>query len=392
MPVTCCCCRSRVTSLCAGPEHGAVIGGEGDVLLWGSNEFSQAGAPGMSTAFTPVPLASLGTRKVLSVACGGSHTLAIVADSFASTGGALVGWGTGTVGQLGLGKSSLLCDSPNVIALPELHGRALPVTRVYAGLVSSAAVSIAGDCFVWGDGSLGRLGLPGLPNTLNPATGLPEMVNAPDAVVWTPTHIPFTAKDVGSSGGERPTVASVGLGGSFTIYLLYPGTGPGCVMLVSGALGIDITRDKYGYPEDHAIPEALAAIEKAVDAEIKSVPRKSAPTPVSPFEMRPVILAACAGARHAGVIVSDPPGSAPRLFTAGKGWLGHSGAPATMLLPQPTMTTTFSPVSYALSSADGTYHRCTSTWPAHLHDSTTVCFHTSTWMSASARPPASAEY
>lgn len=122
---------------------------------------------------------------MLSVACGGSHTLAIVAESVTATAGALVGWGTGTVGQLGLGQSALLCDSPSVVALPDTRGKTLPVTRVYAGIVTSAAINAAGDCFVWGDASLGRLGLPDIPDQSH-ASGVPIMVNS--KIVWSPSE------------------------------------------------------------------------------------------------------------------------------------------------------------------------------------------------------------
>lgn len=94
--------------LCAGPEHAACLSSEGGAQLWGSNEFQQVGVAGPAAIFRPIPLESLGSRKVLSIACGGSHTLAVVADSLDADGGAVVGWGTGTVGQLGLGQTQLL--------------------------------------------------------------------------------------------------------------------------------------------------------------------------------------------------------------------------------------------------------------------------------------------
>lgn len=68
-------------------------------------------------------------------------------------------------------------------------------------------------------------------------------------------HLKFNAAELGAAGaslgGRPPTVAHVCLGGSFSLFMLYPGTGPGCVLLATGALGVDITRDRYGYPEDH---------------------------------------------------------------------------------------------------------------------------------------------
>lgn len=80
--------------------------------------------------------------------------------------------------------------------------------------------------------------------------------------------------------------------------------------------------------------------------EIKGVPRRLTPGHVTPFGSKPIVLAACAGARHAGVIVCDETkGNAPRLYTAGKNWLAHAGTADTLLLPRPTMTPFFAPVA-----------------------------------------------
>ena len=97
------------SAVAAGPEH-AVALVAGEARLWGSNEFSQLGqspdeleATTAKTAvlLTPGPAPKLGGRQPLAsvsvVACGGAHSLAVA-------GGKLYAWGTGTVGQLGLGR------------------------------------------------------------------------------------------------------------------------------------------------------------------------------------------------------------------------------------------------------------------------------------------------
>lgn len=347
--------------LCAGPEHAACLSSEGGAQLWGSNEFQQVGVAGPAAIFRPIPLESLGSRKVLSIACGGSHTLAVVADSLDADGGAVVGWGTGTVGQLGLGQTQLLSAEPLVIPLPELYGSPVPVRRVAAGLVTSAAVLVTGECFVWGDSSLGRLGLPDIPDTLTPA-GAPVLVNG--KVTWTPRQVDFAGMgcDLGELSGRKVSVAGLGMGGAFTLFLLTAGDGSGAgggggaggVLLVSGALGVDITKDRYGYPEDVLGP--ASALDALLESEVKGVARALTPRPVAPFGSKAVVLSVSAGARHAGAIALDASkGDAPRAYTAGKGWLGHGSDAPSLLLPRPTVCQTFAAVGGALAAEDGAF-------------------------------------
>lgn len=342
------------TILSGGPEHAAALAQDGSLYVWGSNEFRQVAAPpDMPVAFRPIQLSALASRKVLSIACGGSHTLAVVADGASSAGGVLVGWGTGTVGQLGLGESSQYADGPVVIPLPGTStskGKPVPVARAFAGLVSSAAINVLGECFLWGDASVGRLGLPNIPDTSTPGT-VPLLVNA--AKVWSPQQILFNPSDLGpdeAAKGTKPIVANVALGGSFTLFLLHGSSAVGGVLLVAGALGIDITRDTYG----HVVPPgSVGSVDAQIDEEIKQVPRRATPGPIAPFGTRPIVLAAYAGARHAVAIVSDDTrGGCPRLYTAGKGWLGHQGDTDSYLLKKPTVATFFGPVVGTLVEED----------------------------------------
>lgn len=346
--------------LCAGPEHAACVSAEGGAQLWGSNEFQQVGVAGPAAIFRPIPLESLGSRKVLSIACGGSHTLAVVADSLDADGGAVVGWGTGTVGQLGLGQTQLLSAEPLVIPLPEIYGNPVPVRKVAAGLVTSAAVLVTGECFVWGDSSLGRLGLPDVPDTLTPA-GAPVLVNG--KVTWTPRQVDFSACDLGELSGRKVSVAGLGMGGAFTLFLVAAGDGSavgggggaGGVLLVSGALGVDITKDRYGYPEDVLGP--ASALDALLESEVKGVARALTPRPVAPFGSKAVVLSVSAGARHAGAVALDTAkGDGPRAYSAGKGWLGHGSDAPSLLLPRPTVSQTFAAVGGALASEDGAFY------------------------------------
>jgi alpha-tubulin suppressor-like RCC1 family protein len=318
--------------------------------VWGSNEFYQLSQPqSVPNSPRPTGIGALAGLRVLQIACGGSHSLALVAQPGASA-GSVYTWGTGTVGQNGLGSGYQILNGPVALELPATPaGKPALATKIFAGLVSSACLTESGDCFVWGDASAGRLGLPNI--TDKPAadpSGPPHFVNG--SVVWTPQLLRFTAADVGnmSPGAAAPKVVSVALGGSFSLFLLQTGAATGGVLLASGCLGVDITRDVYGYPgRDERKSNA------DIDDEVRSVPRRPTPTPVAPFGTQPKILKIYAGARHAAVIVNDDTrGSVPRLYTAGKGWLGHPGTADSVLLEKPTVAPAFAPVSGALQDID----------------------------------------
>jgi alpha-tubulin suppressor-like RCC1 family protein len=339
----------------AGPEHAAALTSQSTAYLWGSNEFSQLAVPASSfiVAFRPVILQQLSTKHVIGLACGGSHTLAVVAEGSGNS-GTLFAWGTGSVGQLGLGGTVEITDTPSRVTLPSSPacGGKSPLQAVmpYAGIVSSAVVNTAGEVFVWGDASLGRLGLSTVYDSTPPG-GVPVLVDA--SKEWTPKHLPFSLADLGPDAPRNataPVVVSVAMGGSFSLFLLRPGNKaaniPGCTLLATGAIGIDITKDAYGTID-------AATIEADLDREISAIPRRTTPGPIAPFGTQPVILSACAGARHAALVVAEiSRGGVPRLYTAGKGWLGHSNDPISNLLPAPKTTTYFAPVSGVLAEED----------------------------------------
>lgn len=313
------------------------------ILLTLSFPCPQSQPQDCSASPVPVQIAPFLKRRVLSVACGGSHSLGVIAPEAGGTVGQLWAWGTGTVGQLGLGSSKQILDKPEMITLPNgPDGKPSMVSHVYAGLVSSACLSASGECYVWGDASAGRLGLPGITDVSMPGSDLPTFVNG--TLVWAPTQLKFDPSALGLPANSPCTPVHVSLGGSFSLFMLWTG-GPGCILLGSGALGVDITRDSYGYP-----PREDREIQQMIDDEIKGVRRNPVPMPFDAFGTRPVVLDAFAGARHAAVVVSDPSRNpAPRLYTAGKGWLGHRESPDTVLLTKPSVSSQFQAVGGALS-------------------------------------------
>ncbi|KAM6426224.1 RCC1 domain-containing protein 1 isoform 2-T2 [Liasis olivaceus] len=95
--------------------------------------------------FTPLP-AALPARRLL---LGLEHALLLAA------GGALFSWGGGRHGQLGHGDLESVREPRAVEAL-----QGLPLADAAAGGWHSAAVSEAGDLYLWGWNESGQLGLP----------------------------------------------------------------------------------------------------------------------------------------------------------------------------------------------------------------------------------------
>lgn len=86
-----------------------------------------------------------------SVACGGSHALAVTTD------GRLYGWGSNTAGQLGLGAAAKNAKLATAISLPSLAAGDA-VATVAAGYAHSIVVTKNGAVYGFGSNAEGALG------------------------------------------------------------------------------------------------------------------------------------------------------------------------------------------------------------------------------------------
>lgn len=101
---------------------------------------------------TKVPIPQTINNKsaflIKKIACGGTHTLAL------TNSGAVLSWGTGSYGQLGLSNQYLEVPTPTLINFPNKE----LITHIYAGLNHSMAITSEGKVYSWGDGTNGQLG------------------------------------------------------------------------------------------------------------------------------------------------------------------------------------------------------------------------------------------
>ena len=136
-------------AIAAGRRHSMALTSNGGIRAWGDNSNGQLGNG--STTDSPLPTTvdtdSL-NGPVIAVACGGLHSLALMA-----TGGRIKGWGENGEGQLGVGTTS----SPRVFPVPVTSG-AEGAIAIDAGFVHSLALLINGTVRAWGQNSDGQVG------------------------------------------------------------------------------------------------------------------------------------------------------------------------------------------------------------------------------------------
>lgn len=153
-----------ITAIRSGPGnfHTLALSETGQLFAWGDNRDGKLGN-GNATAVNTGAIAVAGAlagKKVTSIACGASHSL-VVAD------GKVYAWGSAAQGQLGLGGNweaswNGTPADPDVMT-PTLVGGALAtkaVTAVYAGGITSYAVTADNKLYSWGTNEVGELARP----------------------------------------------------------------------------------------------------------------------------------------------------------------------------------------------------------------------------------------
>lgn len=152
----------KCTQVACGRRHILLLMERNIVMSWGTGYFGQLGhgddsswdAPRMINALDPKRLGA----RVVSVACGGSHSGAVT-DS-----GRVFMWGLNRGGQCGQGlsakgKSDSILE-PRPVDFNHLSAQGIvTVKSITLGRNHSALLSTAGRVYVWGEAGYGRLGL-----------------------------------------------------------------------------------------------------------------------------------------------------------------------------------------------------------------------------------------
>ena len=138
----------RMQQIECGTHHTAAVTAGGQLYSWGSGGFGQLGHGTKQGESVPRAVAALRQLRVVRVACG-SHTLALTAQ------GELYSWGHGVQGQLGHGGTTSEAAPRRVEALR--HTR---VVGLAGGQFHSLALAEDDAVYTWGSASHGELGHP----------------------------------------------------------------------------------------------------------------------------------------------------------------------------------------------------------------------------------------
>lgn len=153
----------RVTAIATGQSHSLALCSDGTIASWGDNWRGELGNGGSLNRATPVTVSTTGVlsgKRVIAIAAGNDHSLALCDD------GTLAAWGDNSDGQLGNGKTlhsrvPVLVDQSGVLA-----GR--KAVAITAGLYHSLALCDDGTIVGWGSNSEYQLGLNGTADRLLP--------------------------------------------------------------------------------------------------------------------------------------------------------------------------------------------------------------------------------
>ncbi|XP_015266274.1 PREDICTED: probable E3 ubiquitin-protein ligase HERC6 [Gekko japonicus] len=138
-----------IVHVSCGKEHSLAVCSNGRVFSWGAGTFGQLGTGELKDRLIAKKIEGLSTCKIIQVACGHYHSVALTKD------GRVFSWGQNSYGQLGIGKEVSSQGRPQHI--PALDG--IPLAQVAAGGAHSFALSLSGVAYGWGRNHMHQLGL-----------------------------------------------------------------------------------------------------------------------------------------------------------------------------------------------------------------------------------------
>ncbi len=130
--------------------HACAILSGGVLKCWGRNFEGQLGIGSTDSVLTP-DVAAATPKGIISVTTGGTHTCALQSDY------SVVCFGQNSDGQLGNGTGEKIGDDETLENAP-IVDLGFEAAYVYAGHVTSCAISKAGEAKCWGNGLQGKLG------------------------------------------------------------------------------------------------------------------------------------------------------------------------------------------------------------------------------------------
>jgi len=144
----------KVIAIAAGYQHSVALTADGRVFAWGENSAGELGIGNQRDTNVPVAVkmdGALAGKRVTAISAGASFTLALASD------GRIYGWGVNFYGQLGYGTNVTRTNVPVPVDMTgALAGKT--VVAIAAGRLHALALTSDGKVFAWGSGNQGELG------------------------------------------------------------------------------------------------------------------------------------------------------------------------------------------------------------------------------------------
>ncbi|XP_027327262.2 RCC1 and BTB domain-containing protein 1 isoform X4 [Anas platyrhynchos] len=169
----------RVVEVACGSHHSMALSADGDLYAWGYNNCGQVGSGSTANQPTPRRVSNcLQGKMVVSIACGQTSSMAIVNN------GEVYGWGYNGNGQLGLGNNGNQLTPCRVAAL---HG--VCILQIVCGYAHTLALSDEGLLYAWGANTYGQLGTGNKSNQLSPLQIMMEKERVVEIAACHSAHI-----------------------------------------------------------------------------------------------------------------------------------------------------------------------------------------------------------
>ncbi|XP_043927005.1 RCC1 and BTB domain-containing protein 1 isoform X2 [Protopterus annectens] len=173
-------CGKKIISLSYGSgPHVILATADGEIYAWGSNGYSQLGDGTTNPSAAPVMISiNLANKKVIDVACGSHHSMALTND------GQVYGWGYNGNGQLGLGNST---NHPTPCRVTGLQGACM--IQIACGCAHTLALTDEGLVYTWGANTYGQLGNGNKNNQVCPVQIMVDKERIVEIAACHSTHI-----------------------------------------------------------------------------------------------------------------------------------------------------------------------------------------------------------
>ncbi|KAJ0088757.1 hypothetical protein Patl1_33157 [Pistacia atlantica] len=141
-----------VAAVSCGGFFTTMLTEEGQLWNWGASSNYELGRGDKVGGWRPKPIPSLEGVRIIQIASGGYHSLALTDE------GKVLSWGYGGHGQLGHSSTKNQKVPVVIEALADKR-----VVYIACGGSSSTAITDKGKLYMWGNAKDSQLGVPGLP-------------------------------------------------------------------------------------------------------------------------------------------------------------------------------------------------------------------------------------